>query len=376
MVLGRRAILRSIGLSALGGAIARVAGAEEGLVQYSATPQDLGTPLSAFDRLITPNELFFVRSHFGPPAMRASRQLVVTGAVKKPLVLAPSDLEALPEVTVTAVLQCAGNGRALYTPRVPGVQWMHGAMGQAAWTGVRLRDLLQRAGLGEDALHVRLLGADLPFKPQVPEFARSIPIARALDPSTIVAYRMNGEPLSLAHGAPLRLVVPGWAGDHWVKWLTELRVQKDEADGFFMKTAYRMPTEPVPPGSPVPPEKMKSLTVFPVRSVIGRPAPNGVTRVGPQEIVGVAFAGEAAIAKVEVSVDGQKTWQRAALEGAGGPGRWQVFRLAFRADAPGPYRAVARATDAHGAVQPELPAWNPSGYFWNGWHSVAWQVGA
>ena len=377
MPLGRRALLQSVGLSVLGGAIARTSRAEDAplaLSQYSGAPQDLATPLAAFDRLITPNDVFFVRSHFGPPAMDAARRLVITGAVKKALDLAPSDLKSFPEVTVTAVLQCAGNGRALHTPRVPGVQWVHGAMGQATWTGVRLRDLLQQAGLGDDARHLRLLGADLPFKPQVPEFARSIPIARALDPSTIVAYRMNGEPLSLAHGAPLRLVVPGWAGDHWVKWLAELRAQKDEADGFYMKTAYRMPTEPGAPGAPVPPEKMKPLTFFPVKSIIARPAPDGVTKVGPQEVVGVAFAGDGAIAKVEVSVDGQRTWRRAALEGAAGPGRWQVFRLAFQAEAPGSYHAVARATDARGNMQPEVPAWNPSGYFWNGWHSVAWQV--
>jgi sulfite oxidase len=374
MPLGRRALLQSIGLSLAGGAFARASLAEDKLLQYSGAPQDLATPLTAFDRLITPNELFFVRSHFGPPAMLPTRRLRVTGAVRKALDLAPSDLEALPAATVTAVLQCAGNGRSLHSPRVPGVQWGQGAMGQATWTGVRLRDLLQRAGVGEDALHVHLVGADLPFKPQVPAFARSIPIARALDPQTLVAYRMNGAPLSLAHGAPLRLVVPGWAGDHWVKWLTELRLEKEEAEGFFMKTAYRMPIEPVAPGTAVPPERMKSLTFFPVKSVIARPAPNGVAKVGPQEIVGVAFAGEAAIAKVEVSVDGGKTWRRAALEGEPGPGRWQVFRFAFRAETPGPYRAVARATDGHGNAQPEVPAWNPSGYFWNAWHAVDWQV--
>jgi DMSO/TMAO reductase YedYZ molybdopterin-dependent catalytic subunit len=299
----------------------------------------------------------------------------VVGGVKQPLDLALGDLKSFSEVTVTAVLQCAGNGRSLHSPRVPGVQWGHGAMGQAAWTGVRLRDVLQRAGLGPDAKHVQMRGADLPFKPQVPAFLRSIPIERALDPQTIIAYRMNGAPLSLSHGAPLRLVVPGWAGDHWTKWLVELRVQSEEADGFFFKTGYRMPIDPVTPGQPVPPEKMQPLTFFPVKSVIARPAPGATTPVGPQEVVGVAFAGDAAIARVEVSVDGGKTWQKAALEGAAGPGRWQVFRYRFRADTPGPYRALARATDAKGVAQPERAAWNPSGYFWNAWHAVDWQVG-
>jgi DMSO/TMAO reductase YedYZ molybdopterin-dependent catalytic subunit len=383
-MLGRREVLHIFGASALGavGAVAtrasRARAADAGdsgsFLQMVGGPQDLATPTEYFDRLVTPNDVFFVRSHFGPPALRADRRLRMTGEVTKALDLAPDDLKAFPEVTVTAVLQCAGNGRALHQPRVPGVQWVHGAMGQAAWTGVRLKDLLDKAGVRCGAGHVHLVGADLPFKPQTPAFIRSIPLARALDPSTIVAYRMNGAPLSHAHGAPLRLVVPGWAGDHWMKWLTELRVQPEPATGFFMDKGYRMPTEPVPPGSVVPPEKMAPATYFPVKSIIARPAPNGVAKVGPQEIIGVAFAGDAAIQKVEVSVDGLKTWKTAALTGAPGPGRWQVFRHTFKADVPGHYHAVVRATDARGRIQPEMAAWNPSGYFWNGWHSVDWQV--
>ena len=312
---GRRETLRALSASALwasaGAAFGfnRVAWGDGRLFSYSAAPQDLGTPLEYFDRLITPTDVFFVRSHFGPPALNPARRLTVTGAVNTRLEIAASDLKAFPEVTVTAVAQCAGNGRALQVPRVPGVQWVHGAMGQATWTGVRLRDVLLHAGLGRDANHVRLLGADLPFKPQLPLFARSIPVARALDPTTLLATHMNGEPLSLAHGAPLRLVVPGWAADHWVKWLTEIRLQKDEADGFYMQTAYRMPTEPASPGEPVPAEKMRPLTSFPVKSIIGRPSSSDVTKVGPQEVVGVAFAGDAGIAKVEVSVDGQRSWK-------------------------------------------------------------------
>src|SRR5439155_3708089 len=134
-----------------------------------------------------------------------------------------------------AVLQCAGNGRSLHQPRVPGVQWVHGAMGQASWTGVRLADLLGRAGVAAGAAHVQLEGADLPPKPMTPRFVRSIPLARALDPGTLVVSHMNGAPLSLGHGAPFRLVVPGWAGDHWVKWLTSIRVQTGEAEGFYMQ---------------------------------------------------------------------------------------------------------------------------------------------
>lgn len=346
------------------------------LLQHGGAPQNLATPLEYLDRLITPNPFFFVRSHFGPPALDPTRRLRISGLVKTPLDLDVAALRRLPEVTVTAVLQCAGNGRALHAPRVPGLQWIHGAMGQATWTGVRLKDLLDKAGLASGAEHVRLAGADTPNKPAVPRFIRSIPLSRAVDPATIIAYRMNGEPLSLAHGAPFRLVVPGWAGDHWIKWLTDVRVQKDEAEGFYYQTGYRIPVEPVEPGAAVPPEKMRPLTTFPVKSTIARPLDGAKKPVGKQEVSGVAFSGEKAIAKVEVSLDGGTSWNAATLEGQAGPGRWQVFKYAFDAPRPGPQRATARAIEAGGAVQPQKAAWNPSGYFWNGWHSVAWEVTA
>ena len=325
--------------------------------------------------MVTPTAVFFVRSHFGPPALDRARKTTFDGLVKTPLTLGVDELRAsFPEVTVTAVLQCAGNGRSLHKPTVPGVQWGHGAMGQAAFTGERLKDVLAKAGVAKDALHVRMAGADASPKPTVPAFVRSIPIERALDPSTILAYRMNGEDLTLAHGAPLRLVVPGWAGDHWVKWLISVRPQKEEAEGFYMKTAYRMPIEPVEPGAAVPPEKMKPASTFPVKSVIARPG-GGKRPVGLQELVGFAFSGVAPIASVEVSLDGGKTFAPAQLEGEPGVGRAQVFRFRFGQPAAGRVRAIARAKDKQGNEQPESPAWNPSGYFWNGWHAVEWEVG-
>ncbi|MBX3193214.1 MAG: sulfite oxidase, partial [Labilithrix sp.] len=292
-----------------------------------------------------------------------------------PLAFTAEELRAsFPEVTVTAVLQCAGNGRSLHAPRVPGIQWDNGAMGQATFTGARLKDVLAKAVLDKDAAHVHFAGADAPPKPTTPAFVRSLPIARALDPSTLIAYRMNGEDLTLAHGAPLRLVVPGWAGDHWVKWLVSVAPSKAEATGFYMQTAYRMPVEAVQPGASVPPEKMKPATTFPVKSVIAKPAPGASAPPGKQEIVGFAFSGDAPLAGVEVSIDGGKTFAPAKLEGEPGAGRAQIFRFAFDRAAPGEVVAIARATDKKGNTQPESPAWNPSGYFWNGWHRVAWTV--
>ncbi len=344
------------------------------LLKNVGSPQDLATPLRWFDRLLTPTDVFFVRSHFGPPARDLSRRLGVDGLVKTPLSLAPDELRAkFKATTVTAVLQCAGNGRALHFPRVPGVQWGQGAMGQATFTGARLKDILEHAGVGADAAFVRIAGADAPPKPTVPAFVRSIPLARAMADSTLVAWAMNGEPLTLAHGAPLRLVVPGWAGDHWIKWLTHLHLQKEEADGFYMQTAYKYPVVPVEPGASVKPEDMRSLTTFPVKSVVARPSEGGKVPAGRQEVVGCAFSGEAALAKVEVSTDGGRTWKVAALQGPPDVGRWQIWRHTFEAKA-GRQTVLVRATDKKGNVQPQRAAWNPSGYFHNAWHSVTWEV--
>ena len=256
---------------------------------------------------------------------------------------------------------------------MPGLQWIHGAMGQAEWRGVLLRDLLEKAGVPEGSAHVKIAGADLPPKPTVPAYVRSLPLARAMDPSTLVATHMNGKPLPQAHGAPFRLVVPGWSGNHWMKWLRTIQAQPQEQEGFYQRTAYRMPKEAVKPGTPVKPEDTNPATTVPLKSIIGRPSENGTVKAGKAEIVGVAFSGEAAVAKVEVSLDGGGTWQAAKLEGQPGVGRWQVFRLPFVAKA-GEVKAVSRATDAKGAQQPQSAIWNPSGYFWNGWHAVSFKV--
>ena len=339
----------------------------------SDRPQQLQTPLSDLDGLLTPTERFFVRSHFGPPRWDPLRKLSLTGLVTKPATFTVSSLKRLPHTTVTAVLQCAGNGRALFQPPIPGVQWQHGAMGQAEWTGVRLATLLDRAGLKPGAAHVHLYGADRVPRPATPPFIRSIPLDKAMHPDTLVAWEMNGAPLTLEHGAPLRLVVPGWAGDHWLKWLVGIDVAEHEHEGFFVQKAYRIPPHPVPPGTKVPPEQMQPVTVMPVKSVITSPVEGATTSAGKVEVRGVAFSGVAAVRRVEVSVDGGQTWNEAVLEGAPGVGRWQRFRLVVEAQ-PGSMSALARATDESGTTQPESATWNPSGYFWNAWHRVGWSV--
>ncbi len=362
-------------LAAGGGVLAlgkRASGAE--LLQLGASPQQLETPLEAFDRPIIPNDLFFVRSHFGPPASRPDRAVVINGLVGKTLSLTPDDLRAMPSATVTAVLICAGASRSLYEPRVPGVQWGHGAMGQAEWRGVRLADLLAKAGVGDEAKHVGLRGADRPPMPTTPPFYRSMPIEHALDPSVLVAYEMNGAPIPLPHGGPLRLVVPGWAADNWTKWIVEIELQKEEEPGYYMQTAYRMPNTPVKPGGAAPPGGTHPVHEFPVKSVISRPAAGARIPRGTTEVVGVAFSGHGGIDRVEVSVDDGKTWTAAKLEGEAALGRWQVFRASVELEGGGSAAVLARATDTSGNVQPRTPTWNPSGYFWNGWHRVSVEV--
>jgi sulfite oxidase len=268
-------------------------------------------------------------------------------------------------VTLPAVVQCAGNGRAFFRPKVPGAQWEKGAVGNAKWTGVRLGDVLKRAGLGSKAKHVQLLGADRPVLPTVPLFIRSIPMEKAMHPTTLLAYEMNGEPLPMLHGAPLRLIVPGWAGDSCVKWLTHLTVQEDEADGFYMQTAYRMPVTPIKPGEPVLPSEMVPITEMVVKSIIAQPLDGAAVSGDTVRVQGVAFTGEGEIVRVEVSMDGGKQWHGADLGAERAPYAWRLWRYEWKGSKPGRYTILSRATDSRGHTQPMATPWNPGGFLWN-----------
>lgn len=350
--------------------LARTAGTRDirpPLITRVSRPENLETPVSDFTAWLTPTERFFVRSHFGPPPSEQSDgwRLTVDGDVVRPLTLSPDDLARFPTVTQAAVLQCSGNGRAFFTPKTPGAQWEKGAVGNARWTGVRLRDVLESAGMTAAARHVQLMGADRPVLPTVPLFIRSMPIEKALHPATLLAYRMNDDALPLLHGGPLRLVTPGWAGDAWVKWLTSIRVQAQEADGYFMKTAYRMPAtadRSVANGQRV---DSTPIEAYPVKSLIAFPADG--TRISEREtaIQGVALTGNGGITRIEVSLDAGTTWHEAELFGPAEPYAWRQWRYPWR-PARGTQRILSRATDSQGHVQPDTTPWNPGGYLWNG----------
>jgi sulfite oxidase len=343
-------------------------------------PLDAETPRDAFNSWLTPNPRFFVRSHFGPPPPNLIEESVwrlrVRGLVDRPLSLRLVDLRQFEEVTLTAVLQCSGNGRAFYRPHAPGVQWERGAVGNARWTGVRLRDVLQEAGIKPSARHVQMQGADRPVSDRTPQFVRSIPLAKALHPDTLLATYMNDEPLSLLHGAPLRLITPGWMAESCMKWLTDLTVQEDEAQGYYMETAYRYPSEPVMPGEPVETTRMLPVEAMVVKSVIVQPSDEMVVRRGPVVIEGVAWTGEGRIAKVDVSTDEGRTWQQAELLREDLPYAWSQWRLVWQATGVGSYTILARATDDGGHVQPPTSPWNPGGFLWNGMDRVRVRVDA
>lgn len=343
------------------------------MIVHSRRPEDYEMPIDGFLHSVTPTELFYVRSHHYTPQVDPERyQLKITGEVATPLSFTIKDLRRLPKVELMGVMECAGNGRAFYAPRMPGLQWTHGGVGSARWAGVRLGDLLKRAGVKTSGKHILLDGMDTAIG-SMPKFQRTIPVKKALDPDTLLAYEMNGAALLPAHGFPLRVVVPGWGGDAWVKWLTGITVLDKEFDGFFMKTGYRHPGKGVPPGSAVDPAQMKPVESIRVKSVIAAPHDNAVMGQGTTLIRGAAWSGESPLSKVEVSVDGGKMWQPARLTSSNGVWGMQTWDFSWNA-VPGTYRIMARATDAAGDTQPSEQEWNPSGYLWNVIHSVKVEV--
>jgi DMSO/TMAO reductase YedYZ molybdopterin-dependent catalytic subunit len=298
---------------------------------------------------VTPNALFFVRNHFEPPRLDATWRLRVEGCVERVIEWSLDELLALPERTVFATVECAGNGRSFLAQRVPGVPWGAGAIGHAEWTGVPVRVLLERSGLAGKALEVVFEGADEGTEPDHPEkmyFARSLPLAKALHPDTLLATRMNGEMLNEAHGAPLRLFVPGWYGVASVKWLARIEILDRPFRGYFQTKKYTTQRRSS--------AGLDTVMVGPmaVKSEIIRPRAGDLLGVGANRVVGLAWAGEEAVAHVDVSVDGGKSWLRAELVGPQAPYSWTLWEYIWEVPGPGDYTLLARTTSASGRVQP------------------------
>ena len=339
------------------------------LIQRAFRPPNFETPLSDLASLYTGNAVFFMRYHLPviPRVDTTGWRLQIGGpSAQRSLALSLPELkDSFPHVSLAAVNQCSGNRRGLFSPRVPGVQWRNGAMGNALWTGVRLRDVLQKAGVAADALEVVFNGADTPVLPATPDFVKSLPIDRALDENTLIALEMNGQPLPHWNGAPARLVVPGWTGTYWVKHLTDIRIQPTAFDGFWMKSAYRIPTGAFPTARFVSQETPEAtpITEMLVNSLIVSPAPAARLRRGePAQLAGKAWDAGSGIALVEVSVDGRQSWREATLGRDLGRFAWREFRLPLDTSKGGPLEVAVRARSRNGATQPEALTFNAAGY--------------
>jgi sulfite oxidase len=338
---------------------------KERLIVRSIRPEDLETPVSLLNTWITPNDLFYVRHHsYAAKVDVGEWKLTVGGEVQTPITLTLDELKRMPKHTVTVTLECAGNGRAFSDPPVAGIQWEKGAVGTARFAGARLADVLKRAGVKPTGQYVAMNGADKPVG-KMPDFIRNVPIKKALDADTILAYEMNGEAVPILNGFPLRAVIPGWEGAYSVKWLTDIQVNEKEFDGFFVKTAYRFPNRPVAPGEAVAPQDMIPLTGLVVKSFINSPLDGATVAPGKVRLSGFAWAGESNIAKVDVSMDNGSSWFPAKLGKERERYAWQSFEHEFNITQPGSYLLMSRATDDKGNVQPVAPQWNPSGYLWN-----------
>lgn len=362
--MGRRGLLAALGSSLLLGA------PKTGMKVLSSRPEDLEMPMEGFGTWITPVERFFVRSHHYTPEVKlADWKLSVGGKVANALTLTMDELKKLPRVELVSVLECAGNGRSLYEPTMPGLQWEYGSVGNAKWAGVRLADVLKKAGVQTGAIEVWFDGADVPVGAQ-PEFQRTIPIKKALDPNTLLAYEMNGAALDPSHGFPLRVVVPGWAGDSWVKWVTKIEVRDTEFDGFFMKTGYRHPGKGVLPGVAVDPAKMTPVTNLSIKSILASHADRSEVKLGPVKLAGAAWSHTSPVMSVEVSTDAGRTWKAATMGTDKAPFAWRLWEFNWTPPQEAYYSVMVRARNAAGEMQPLAQEWNPSGYSHNVVHRV------
>ena len=313
---------------------------------------------SAADGIITPTRRFYILNHYDAPAaiQPENLSLCVDGAVRKPFTLSYDDLKRFPSRTQTTLVECAGTSRKFLQPPTPGVQLGNGSVSCGEWTGVSLASLIAQAGPAASAAEVLIEGRDRgTAQPENVEssFAKSLPMEKALSPETMIAWALNGEPLEHAHGSPIRLVVPGWYGVWWVKWISHIEVRTSTFHGFWQGRRY---VYEWPDG-----RETSLVTHHRVKSLITSHQPEQDIKAGPQTIRGYAWSGLGAIVRVEISVDGGQTWNAALLREPKDRWLWTRWEIEWKAE-PGPYRLCARATDEIGNSQPLLPEWNRLGY--------------
>lgn len=343
------------------------------MILQRTRPPLLETPWQTFDKgLFTPNDQFYVRWHWAgiPEGVDADLfRLNVHGNVERELSLSLSELvRKLPRVELAAVNQCSGNSRGLFDPRVPGAQWENGAMGNAKWTGFRLKDLLDLAGVKAGSIQVRFSGLETPVIDGGPHFKKSLAIDHARDGEVMVAYAMNGEPLPFLNGFPLRLIVPGWYATYWMKMLSDVEVLDTPDENFWTKKAYLIPDTP---GANIKSGE-KDVKMVPINRMVPRSfftnvrTSANVKASAPNALRGIAFGGNCGVSKVETSVDGGRSWQAAKLgadEGKYGFRQWNADIAPI--DAGKRLSVMVRCTNTDGEVQSDKPNWNPSGFMRN-----------
>ncbi len=409
--LSRRGFLRGSGLAAMSAALgatipfaeyfpaglipAALADSDEpfalpgkdGLTILNDRPINAETPAHLLNDDVTPASRLFVRNNGIPPVLDGldadSWELAIGGeSCRRPTTLTLGELKRdFDTATLQLQLECGGNGRSEYSPPARGNQWTTGAIGCPRWTGVRLKDVLRRVGVADDAVYVAYEGADrhLSGDPEKRPISRGVPLAKALEDESLLVFELNGEPLPLLHGYPLRLVCSGWPASVSGKWLNRLLIRDRVHDGEKMTgQSYRVPCRPVAPGTVVADEDMCIIESMPVKSLITSPA-SGIVHASaaPLPVRGHAWAGDLAVRRVFTSIDFGATWQKAKLGRPANRLAWQHFAADIAFPQPGYYEVWARAEDSRGRAQPMvLPGWNPRGYLNNACHRIAVRVTA
>lgn len=341
------------------------------MVLQRTRPPMLETPFEVFDQgVFTPNDRFFVRWHWSeiPTSVNVdSFRLAVRGHVDKPLSLSLKEVMALPHIEYAAVDQCSGNSRGFFQPRVPGGEWGNGGMGNARWTGVRLKDVLDRAGVMAGAVQVRFAGLDNAPVADGPKFIKSLAVDHARDGEVMIAFAMNGQQLPLLNGFPLRLVVPGWYATYWMKMLNDIEVLDSPDTNFWMKTAYTIPDNPhadMKPGQ-------TGVNLVPInrlnpRSFITNVKAGATLPAGkPAPVRGIAFGGDVGVKQVDFSADGGQSWHAAHLGKDEGKYSFRRWETRFTPKTKGNAILMVRCTNSNGDVQPAEANWNPSGFMRN-----------
>ncbi len=347
-----------------------------GMIVHNTRPINGEFPPHLLDDDITPTERHFVRNNGLVPERAKNRdpqgwKLTIDGEVHRPLTLTLEDLKRMPSVTMPLLIECGGNGRALFRPKVRGNPWRRGAIACSEWTGVPLAEVLAVAGLKDSAVYTAHYGEDPPIGKHEP-FSRGIPIAKAMEPHTLIAYQMNGKDLDPLNGYPVRLVVPGWIGSCSQKWLNRIWIRDRVHDSEKMTGySYRIPKYPVVPGTKPPKEDMVIATAWHIKSMITRPKADSAFDVGSiVKVAGHAWAGEDLVTGVMISVDYGIHWVPARLIPPPNKYAWYRFEIDIPFPKKGYYEIWARAFDDKGNAQPFRQPWNPKGYLGNVIHRV------